>query len=565
MRIFRHWIQLVSIAVTIVCSGVAYGVANQECSTVASDVSDRTIQSINIVQNPIFDPPHQGVFASMYEAANQYHIPTRTSVIEQDLLFEEGDVYDSQVVEATERRLRGRRYLNAAKINVSEECLEGEPGSRVHVEVEVKEVWTLEPQFRFSQTGDQSTYNIGVQETNLFGSGQAIGISKYANEFREGYLVTFDDPLTSLFESALSLGYSDNDDGGHQSVALVKPFVALDSPWSAGIQALTSEQDDRLYDVGVEVDRYQAVHRSHSIFFGSALQDDVYAFDNTSVTRIVVGYQYMENGFTATADTLVPSRVPGDYQIEYPWFEVQRIRHDFQQMTNIREMNRVEDINLGLITRWRVGAVNSPTAFLDNRMLASIGLSQYFWPNAQSVVGISGSVKGLVDTGHLSDVTDVNMSFDLQYHWNPKVFDNKTQTYVRFHESRVIEPLGYSYLNIGANLGARGYPSRYQSGDRRQIVTFEQRYFGTREWFSLVYVGGAVFYDAAHTWGDSAVEQTEQGWLHSFGAGLRISSNRLGGSKGGGHSTLHLDLAAPVGTSRPVDSLQFLLTVKKSF
>ena len=74
-----------------------------------------------------------------------------------------------------------------------------------------------------------------------------------------------------------------------------------------------------------------------------------------------------------------------------------------------------------------------------------------------------------------------------------------------------------------------------------------------------------MLYDAAHVWGDSPVDLSQEGWLHSAGFGFRIESNRLGGVCGGGVSVLHIDFAGPVGPDRPVDSGQVLVTVKQGF
>ena len=50
-------------------------------------------------------------------------------------------------------------------------------------------------------------------------------------------------------------------------------------------------------------------------------------------------------------------------------------------------------------------------------------------------------------------------------------------------------------LLLGGDNGLRGYPLRYQSGDRRALFTIEERAYTDWYPFRLVRVGGAVFYD----------------------------------------------------------------------
>lgn len=515
------------------------------------------ISDISIEVRDIFEPPISGPFDRIYNAANNLHIKTRNSVVQKDLLFKTGELVDIARLRETERRLRSRRYYSDAKVWVDKIC-----GDQAKVHVAVKDVWTLEPQFQFTREGDDSSFGFGLEETNFLGLGKTITISKYSNEDRTGTSIYYADPNTGFYDSQMQVRYANNDDGEVKSLEWQRPFTSLETKWSAGLSGLTFQQNNRLFNAGEEINRYQSASDSWGLFYGRALAMP----KNDTVNRLIVGYQWLDSNYAEVEQTVATDLVPGEFRVEYPWIEIQRLKQQFIEVTHLEEMNRVEDINLGYSTAARLGWTQSPVSALNDRWVVSLAASRYL-QLADTLFGkFNGSVFSLVDIDNIAQSQDTAMLGELAIFWNPEVYKTRTQTYFRLQEARLINPLGYSYLEAGASLGARGYPARFQIGDRRQLITLEQRFYGSREWFSLVYVGSALFYDASHVWGNAPVASPEQGWLQSIGFGLRISSNRLSGSEGGGHGTLHIDVAAPIDENRAeIDDYQLLVSVKKSF
>lgn len=514
------------------------------------------IADIEVRVKPIFDNPGSGLLGWVYSTANQLHIQTRESVVRKDLLFQKGDLLRIEQLAATERRLRGRRYYADASVSLDPAC-----GDGARVIVEVREVWTLEPTLQFSKAGNNSSFGFGLEETNLLGLGTTIAIARYSDDFREGTLVKYTDPNTGWYHSEFDLRLADNSDGHVRQVRLTKPFLALDTPWAAGLSLRSIEQDDRLFQETNEVDIYQRETNSLGVFFG-ALAGSV---ENNRVRRWLAGYQWVDQKYLTSPDTLNIGLLPRNTRISYPWIELQWLEQRFIETRNLEEMNRVEDINLGLDGFLRAGWTQSSQTDLSDRLSLGLGVHQYLSFGIPHTFKWHISFNGFVDVGTLSDVRDGLAGVSLSYFWRPDFFNDLSQTFIRFSDDRVFRPEGNRYLSVGGNSGSRGYPSRYFFGDRRQVVNLEQRFFGQREYHSLVYIGSALFYDAAHVWGQNATGLQNSGWLQSAGFGLRISTNRLGGSDGGGNSTLHVDFAVPIDAALPVDSSQFLITVKKSF
>jgi outer membrane translocation and assembly module TamA len=115
-------------------------------------------------------------------------------------------------------------------------------------------------------------------------------------------------------------------------------------------------------------------------------------------------------------------------------------------------------------------------------------------------------------------------------------------------------------LQLGGDNGLRGYPLRYQAGERRVLSTLEARAY--TDWYPLrlFRVGGAVFYDTGRAWKGENQNTVNPGWLRDVGFGLRLLSART--SKG---NVLHADVAFPLDRDPSIDSVQFVVKTKVSF
>src|SRR5205085_6052649 len=118
--------------------------------------------------------------------------------------------------------------------------------------------------------------------------------------------------------------------------------------------------------------------------------------------------------------------------------------------------------------------------------------------------------------------------------------------YAAFYASLSADRLGAGaqapdQLLLGGDTGLRGYPLRYQSGDRRALVTIEQRVYTDWYPFRLARVGAAVFYDRGRAWGGVNQNTVNGSWLSDAGVGLRVALDRAAFG-----NVLHADVAVPM-------------------
>ena len=116
-------------------------------------------------------------------------------------------------------------------------------------------------------------------------------------------------------------------------------------------------------------------------------------------------------------------------------------------------------------------------------------------------------------------------------------------------------------LLLGGDNGLRGYPSRYQEGDRRFLLTLEQRFYLDGEYWRLFNLGAVAFADIGRAWFPGQDNGINGSTLRGLGFGLRFSPTRAGKD-----IMLHLDFAFPLDTEDDqVDDFQINFEAKKHF
>jgi len=482
---------------------------------------------------------------ALFRAANLLHLRTRQKVIRRQLLFRPGDPYSQRLAEESERILRSNKYLENARIEPVQR-----PDGKVDVHVRTTDVWTLIPRVDLGRSGGQNTGTIGFEEHNLAGTGIALSLLHDSEIDRSTDSVVLEDRELGGTRYRLLTAYNDSDDGNGYKFELGLPFYALDSRHSHGLALQQEDRIDNLYDRGDEQAEFRHDETRYTLDAGFSR-----GLRNGWVTRYRAGFALEEDRFAPVAGSTLPvSVLPEDRKFVYPFFGVEIIEDDFAVLVNHDQIGRVEDIRFGTRMGLQLGLAGSALGSLDDALL------------------LTGSAsKGYGEPG----INSLFTSADLALRWQDNAAQNlmlhtAADWYYRQSPRRML----YTGVqaNIGSNLdldnplylggdsGLRGYPLRYQGGDRSVLVTLEERYFTRLYPFRLFRIGGAVFFDAGRTWGDNPAGSENLGWLKDVGFGLRIGNNRTGTGK-----VIHIDLAFPLDGESSIDSMQFLVEAKATF
>lgn len=501
------------------------------------------IGNVEIEVDDVFE--HTTHLAAPYRLANNLHISTHDSTVEQQLLFHTGDVYNRRVLDETARILRAQRYLNEASI---EPVRYNEADNTVDVLVRVHDVWTLSPGLSFGRKGGENSTHVRFEDRNFLGLGKELSLARSSNVDRSAWELGYVDPNVLGSWWRLEAGYSSLSDGSEKTLSLQRPFYAMDTRWSAGFAGADATTDVSRYSLGHAVQRLQMQERKFDIGggFSEGLHDGW-------TTRYLGGVRYDAREFQALPGEPDAS-IPADRVVAYPWLGIEVMEDEYVATRNLDQIGRTEDLYLGLSARLEAGFASTALgsthdgAILNGKLQAGadLGHEQYLIHSLGFHTRMEGGARA-------NSSLDWSSRYYLRQSVHRVLFAAVSGTVTSHRDPE-------EQLLLGGDNGLRGYPLRYQAGDQSALVTLEQRFYSDWQPLKLFNVGAAVFVDSGRTWGHDEFAAPPAGWLTDVGLGLRLGSARSGLG-----NVLHIDLAFPLNRTSDIDSLQLLIETRRSF
>ncbi len=506
-----------------------------------------TIRAINITVDNIFDTSKPDEDKALYRWANKVHIRTRPSVIEDILLFQVGDAFVARLLDESGRTLRARGFIAEATV---------EPGSydaasnSVDVNVRVRDSWSLALDLKLNHKGGETEWGIGLSDNNLFGTGKTFELSRESEIDRDHTALGYADDNVFGSRVRLRTSFRDASDGDRRQLFVERPFYSLDTRWSAGGNIHEEERVDTMYDLGEEIDEFTHEIDSFTVQGGWSR-----GLVDTRVNRWLIGFTSEEHIFSPTVEVPAPLLLPPNRKLVYPWIGWQHVEEDFREMTELNTVGRTEDISLGLTAFVTLGFANQRWDSDRDAELLRFGVEKGWEPGGSGrllLMEIGGSTRR-EDVGYRNSEARFTARYyrrNLERHLFLATLTAVTTRH-RDPETQVL---------LGGDNGLRGYPIRYQAGDRLTMLNVEQRFFTDFYPWRLFRVGWAVVADAGRVGARDPRTTPSLGTLYDVGAGLRLASPRASG-----RNVVHVDLAFPLNGDRSIDSVQFVVETKSSF
>ncbi len=503
------------------------------------------IGSVTLRIQPIFDPEKPGERKALFRLADRWHIDTRESAINAQLLFRPGDSYSRRVLDETERNLRDLRFIREPVIRVV-----GYHDGVLDLEVITQDVWTLNPGVSFGRAGGKNSGSIQLEELNLLGFGKHVAIDYSNNVDRSSYSFKWRDPNVGGTRWRDTITLTDSDDGNGTTFLLERPFFSLDTRWSSGLSFEHDDSIQSVYRVGHRVAEYRRDALNGDIYYGwsKGLQDGW-------TRRSIVGLRRDEAQYAEEPGSTVPATLPADRRLNYPYLRIEAIQDDFETTRNLDLIARTEDLQFG--TRYALELGWAATAYGSDRNAALLRAeaSRGFRLRGDRSLFLASALQSRFEGGPPRDAL---LSGQLRFYRQT----SPRSTFFTSLTGHVGHELDADHeLTLGGEEGLRGYPLRYQTGNGRALLTVEQRIYTKLSLWKLADVGGVVFFDIGRTWGNSAFGPTEsRGMLKDIGFGLR-----LGNSRSALGNVLHFDVAFPLDGDSSISNVQFLVKTKGSF
>lgn len=505
------------------------------------DGSHYHVREISVNRLPIFDEENDRENNALYRWINRVHIPTRVKVIRDQLLFSENSEVTSQILSENERILRQQKYAADSRIRVLTKC-----GDQVDLEVVTREVWSLVPGISFHTGGGDSSFDIGVRDSNALGSGQRVSMFYSSDANRNSFKLGFENPNIGNTHKVIKLQAEDSTDGYHYLAEYELPFYSLDSSkaWRFSLEA--TKEILTQYQFGKKVTEVQRLKDTAEISRGFSA-----GLNNGKAQRFVYGLREEKIAYDAGVKRPSPASLPADLNIVYPFLQYESIDDNFAVAYNISQIYRTEDISLGRQLLLSVGVDPSgdkrlilqgraaDTLLSQNKMLMQWHSDWYGRWNQMS-----------------SAWEDTVVNFNLDFHRGQT---DKRTLYMGLAASKAINLNSSEQLTLGGGNGLRGFDSHFLTGDALIEFTVEQRYFSDYQFLRLMRVGYAAFVDVGRVYGDDVLGAGRT--YKNVGLGLRLAPSKTDEGR-----IIHVDLAYPIGSNIPGGkSVQLVIEAKGSF
>ncbi|MFW6093768.1 MAG: hypothetical protein ACODAC_07325 [Pseudomonadota bacterium] len=491
----------------------------------------------------------------LHRLANRYNVRTRENVILSILPVTSGEVVSERALEEAERILRGKVYLYDARVIPRRLC-----GEVLDVYLVTRDVWTLEPRLDLSRSGGENDVGFGIGDTNVLGSGKEVALGFEKDADRRGMNLYYRDPNIGDSRWAGEALIVDNDDGERLAASVAYPFFSLDTRRAFAFSVDHFSREEGLYFLSEEAWEYRADTRNVRTWAGWSPGRG----DSAFVNRLMLGYAYenYEFDFPAEFRTAFPGAGSPDRDYAYPFIAFERIEDDFQTRTNLDRVQLIEDIALGSRLYLELGFAGS-SAPAGDHLVARFAFSDAAWLARRQLLRFSAGLSGYYDLDdHASEnlVADLTAAYRLQH-------SEQWSLLVQGSAAVARNPTLDQQLLIGGDFGLRGYPNRYQTGDRRFLLTVEERYYSNIYPLRMFRLGAAAFLDVGRAWyqGDepdwvpSDRDGAEFDVLANLGVGLRLESTRTRVDR-----IIHLDVSFPLRQGPDVRGVEVTLSAKRS-
>lgn len=504
------------------------------------EAAGAVVGEIRIDAQNIFDLGDPKENYLLYRVANFIHVTTRPELVRRTLLFKQGDRVSVRLIEESERLLRSTLQVYGVRIR----AVAYHDGA-VDLEVVTRDRWTLDPSLSFSRKGGVNTDRIGLKEDNLFGTGLSIGFSRSSNVDRTSNTFNIAHPHALGPFTTASYAYSDTTDGRSWAAAVSRPFYALDARRQWALSADSNVRNEAVYVSGENTGVYRHEQNNANALTGwsSGLVDGW-------TSRHSVGLSYQDNSYAAVPGQSPAGELPSDLTLASPYYAFELIQDGFRTGVNYTQIGKPEDFNVGLTFTGQLGRSVSWLGSTRQQWIYSTTIAKGFDIGERGLLRANLGFTGRYASRGEQQTSNASAEY---YHRHNGGFT----FYGAFNGAMVRNPDAPNPLTLGGDNDLRGYPLRYQSGNKSVLVTLEERAYTDWYPFRLIRVGGAVFYDGGRAWDGSTPNTANGGWLSDVGFGLRFLTDRSSKS-----NVLHIDLAFPLNRAEGIDAVQLLVYTK---
>jgi hypothetical protein len=557
---------LVALAGALLLAPIGAAAQAQDAEAVCATGPITTVAIDNKSIFEVDDPDVDSRFRWAYRAANKLHIRTNRGFIARELLFDVGDCYDPFLIAETERLLRGYDFIGRVEVSGAQQ----EDGG-YRVDVVTQDEWSTRVDLRLRFDDGVQLEGASLNEENLFGTGQSVGLFYYEREVRRDIGVSFVSPQLFRTRWDLSAAAGRSRAGSFLSQEVAYPFVGEVSRWG-GRQSF--QRDDQFFNYIVADD--PALRASHVLvllrekFFDMAVMRRIGQRGNMALVGAGLSFHELdfpgqidvapEGNFDEAhpADSAAAAAVIGQTErlsairlsLMLGYRSVQWVeRRGFDSMRG------EQDIRLGAEAGLAFGR-SLPSLDRDDDTFVTMTL--YTGMEAgEALFAARGRADVRRDLGAAASAPeweDVYGDGELFAYWRPSP-DSRHTLLFRTAATGAWNTRTPFQLTLGGERALRGYDEERFPGGRRLVLTLEERFYLGWPFRDIFDTGITLFADAGRIWPGDAPFGIDSGWRASAGFGIR--QNFPAGSR----TTYRIDLAWPIERSAGLGDFRLRLSI----
>lgn len=496
------------------------------------------ISRITIRNTDIFDfDTNVSLNKFPYTTINWIHIKTQEHVISNELLFKVGDKFDPFLVAETERNLRALSFIRAVRVSKFPQ----RDGTVVLV-VHVNDAWTTEPQINLGGQNKVDTTEFGFKEKNLFGLGKTVGFFyERATNFAQREYNYFDPRLMGS-RWQLKGNIIDKTDGETRSARIERPFYSADTKWTgrAGHEHAESIIDE--FEDNAKVSRFSQTKETNEISAGTKVGGG-----RNIVNHAGLRWRKNRTIYGRIDQTSASRNIPQGEQLQTVFLDMDVQHNNFIEATHLEKMTRIEDINEGPYIRLSPGV--SPRQLNGGKNQSE---AEAVFEKRNMIQNQNMFIQNYTYTGRNPFENGENQRYGVKWKYYFRV--NEFHTLVLQSKADWGDKLAPdNQVKLGGDNGLRAFKVDAIVGNKGWVFNAEDRMFFVDEIFSLLSLGGVVFYDTGYVWAQG--EPVAMSKLRSdIGVGLRFGLTRSSNEV-----IVRLDLAYRTQLDTPDDS-HFVVT-----
>ena len=488
---------------------------------------------------------------------NRVHVRTRSSFIEDEVLFRAGDCFDPLLLEESERILRALPFIDEAhvySVPVGED--------EVHVVVVTRDDWSLKLDVRPEWDDQLRITHLSATEENFLGTGTLFGVYlTNRDEQRDlGAQLRTERLAGTRLDGEISGGRTRT--GVFFTESIAYPFVGEVGQW-AFIESFALREDLFRYAAPADASftnaslpiqtRYAEVTLGRrlgtpgnlTVLGGGLSWEDVRFERFPSGVEVVSGFDFSERmeADSATVEAIRPHVMPRKGAYLNVLAGKRNIR--FITRRGLDAIRGEQDIRVGTqvllalgtsLTR-RTSTAGSDGRELHGRLGLFAGAAGSSWVFNTEVL-VEGA-RFRPDGADGGDYQDLLGEFEAYLYWHPG--ETRRHTFVM----GVSGAGGWNgtlpfQLTLGGPFGVRGYDREDLPAAQRIVINVEDRITLDGPFSDVFDLGITLFADAGAGWRGDVPFGTDSGLRGSVGAGLRMAF------PSGARNVVRLDFAVPV-------------------